>query len=33
MFRQTLELLPEPGPNQPYYNMFRRGASANLGRI
>jgi tetratricopeptide (TPR) repeat protein len=33
MFEKTLELLPEPGPNQPYYNMFRRGASANLGRI
>jgi hypothetical protein len=33
MFRTTLELLPEPGPNQPYYNMFRRGANANLGRI
>ena len=33
MFQKTLELLPEPGPNQPYYNMFRRGANANLGRI
>ena len=33
MFKKTLELLPEPGQNQPYYNMFRRGASANLGRI
>ena len=33
MFEKTLELLPEPGPNQPYYNMFRRGANANLGRI
>jgi tetratricopeptide (TPR) repeat protein len=33
MFRKTLELLPEPGRNQPYYNMFRRGANANLGRI
>jgi hypothetical protein len=33
MFRKTLELLPEPGPNQPYYNMFRWGANANLGRI
>jgi tetratricopeptide (TPR) repeat protein len=33
MFRKALELLPEPGPNQPYYNMFRRGANANLGRI
>jgi hypothetical protein len=33
MFRKALELLPEPGPNQPYYNMFRWGANANLGRI
>ena len=33
MFNKTLKLLPEPGPNQPYYNMFRRGANANLGRI
>jgi hypothetical protein len=33
MFKRTLELLPEPGPNQPYYNMFRWGANANLGRI
>ncbi len=33
MFRKALELLPEPAPNQPYYNMFRRGANANLGRI
>lgn len=33
MFQQVLELLPEPGPNQPYYTMFRRGAHANLGRI
>jgi len=33
MFRMTLKLLPEPGPNQPYYNMFRWGANANLGRI
>ncbi len=33
MFQKTLELLPEPGPNQPYYTMFRRGANANLGRI
>ena len=32
MFRMTLKLLPEPGPNQPYYNMFRWGANANLGR-
>jgi len=33
MFQRTLELLPEPSPNQPYYNMFRWGANANLGRI
>jgi tetratricopeptide (TPR) repeat protein len=33
MFKLTLELLPEPGPNQPYYSMFRRGANTNLGRI
>ena len=30
---QHLELLPEPGPNQPYYQMLRWGANANLGRI
>jgi tetratricopeptide (TPR) repeat protein len=33
MFQKTLELLPEYGPRQPYYTMFRRGANANLGRI
>ena len=33
MFKKTLELLPEPGPSQPYYHMLRWGASANLGRI
>ena len=33
MFRKTLDLLPAPGPTQPYYNMFRWGANANLGRI
>jgi len=33
MFQKTLELLPAYGPNQPYYNMFRWGATANLGRI
>jgi hypothetical protein len=33
MFRMTLDMLPEPSPNQPYYNMFRWGANANLGRI
>ena len=33
MFLQLLDFLPEPGPNQPYYNMLRWGAHANLGRI
>jgi hypothetical protein len=33
LFRNTLELLPEPGPSQPYYHMLRWGANANLGRI
>jgi hypothetical protein len=33
MFRMVLELLPEPGPSQPYYNMLRWGANANLARI
>lgn len=33
MFRQILDMLPEPGPNQPYYNMFRWGANANLASI
>jgi hypothetical protein len=33
MFRNLLELLPDPAPNQPYYNMLRWGASANLARI
>lgn len=33
MFQKTLALLPEYGPNQPYYAMFRWGANANLGRI
>jgi tetratricopeptide (TPR) repeat protein len=33
MFRKILEILPEPGGNQPYYYMFRWGAHANLGRI
>jgi hypothetical protein len=33
MFRKMLELLPAPGPNQPYYNMLRWGANANLARI
>jgi hypothetical protein len=33
LFKWILEHVPEPGQNQPYYNMFRRGASANLGRI
>jgi hypothetical protein len=33
MFQKTLELTPEPGPSQAYYNMVRWGANANLGRI
>lgn len=33
MFLMLLDLLPEPGSNQPYYNMLRWGAHANLGRI
>jgi len=33
MFLNTLKLLPAPGPNQPYYDMFRWGANTNLGRI
>jgi hypothetical protein len=33
MFLMLLDMLPEPGPNQPYFNMFRWGAHANLGRI
>jgi hypothetical protein len=33
LFRNTLELLPEPGPSQPYYHMLRWGANANLARI
>jgi hypothetical protein len=32
-FERTLKLLPEPGAGQPYYNMFRWGAQANLGRL
>ena len=32
-FKETLRLLPEPGRGQPYYNMFRWGAQANLGRL
>ncbi len=32
-FRETLKLLPAPGPGQNYYNMFRWGAESNLGRI
>jgi hypothetical protein len=33
LFRNTLELLPEPGPSQPYYQMLRWGANTNLARI
>lgn len=33
LFVQTLKLFPEPGPGQPYFNMFRWGAHHNLGRL
>jgi hypothetical protein len=33
MLQSLLKLLPEPGPSQPYYHMFRWGAHSNLGRI
>jgi hypothetical protein len=33
MFLSLLRMVPDPGPSQPYYNMFRWGAHANLGRI
>jgi hypothetical protein len=33
MLLRLLEMLPEPGANQPYLNMFRWGAHANLARI
>ena len=33
MFQHLLRMVPEPGPTQPYYNMLRWGANANLGRI
>jgi hypothetical protein len=32
-FEKTLQLLPAPGPGQPYYNMYRWGAQANLARL
>jgi tetratricopeptide (TPR) repeat protein len=32
-FEQALTLLPEPNRDQPFYNMFRWGAQANLGRL
>ena len=32
-FRETLRLLPAPGPNRNYYNMFRWGAQTNLGLL
>ncbi len=32
-FEKTLQMLPEYGPGQPYFVMFRRGASSNLGRL
>ncbi len=33
LFKNTLELLPDPGPNQPYFQMLRWGANANLARL
>jgi hypothetical protein len=32
-FRQTLRLMPAPGPGQPYFHMFRWGAQTNLGLL
>lgn len=32
-FEMTLTLLPEPGRGQPYFNMYRWGAQANLARL
>ena len=33
MFQQPARAAARAGPDQPYYNMFRWGANANLGRI
>ena len=33
LFVRTLEMLPEPGPRQPYFVMFRWGAMTNLGLL
>jgi hypothetical protein len=33
LFRETLRLLPEPGPSRPIHFMFRWGAQANLARM
>jgi hypothetical protein len=32
-FERTLKMVPVPGRGQPYYNMFRWGAEANLARL
>jgi hypothetical protein len=32
-FEKTLQMLPEPGKGQPYFNMYRWGAQANLARL
>jgi len=32
-FKATLNMLPEPGPQQPFYYMFRWGAQANLAKL
>ena len=33
LFGQTMEMLPEPSPRQPYFTMFRWGATTNLGLL
>lgn len=33
LFRETLRLFPEPGPQGPFYGMFRWGAETNLAMI
>ncbi len=33
LFRETMRLLPAPGPGRPYFAAFRWGAQGNLGRL
>jgi len=33
LFQETIRLFPEPGPNSPFYGMFRWGAQTNLAMI